>query len=310
LGVPIVWFLIVFVGWLVTRSALNPVRRIIDSASKIDPAHMQDRLPVGEVDDELFRISVTINGMLDRLQEGFEREKQFAGDASHELRGPLAKILVDIDVTLARQREPAAYLEALGRCRRYARSLQQIAGSLLLLTTLDRKSVTTVTREVDIAELLMDRVSVLEEGRRSRVGGAIEESPAPLVVQGEPGLLQVALQNLLRNSLHYSSSSDPVDVHVARTPRGVSIEVRDQGPGIPAGQLERVFERFARLDNSRSRETGGVGLGLSIVKEILRVHGGSISLRNNPAGGLVATIEIPGAGNMPAPLLGSSQLSS
>ena len=102
-------------------------------------------------------------------------------------------------------------------------------------------------------------------------------------------------------------SQEPEDVEAVR---GVSIEVRDQGPGIPAGQLERVFERFARLDNSRSRETGGVGLGLSIVKEILRVHGGSISLRNNPAGGLVATIEIPGAGNMPAPLLGSSQLSS
>jgi len=310
LGVPIVWFLIVFIGWLVTRSALNPVRRIIDSASRIDPGHMQDRLPVGEVDDELARISVTINRMLDRLQDGFEREKQFAGDASHELRGPLAKILADIDVTLSSQREPAAYLQALRRCRRYARSLQQIADSLLLLTTLDRKSATTVTREVDVAELLMDSVSVLGEGRRSRVGVAIEESPAPLIVRGEPGLLQVALQNLLRNSLRYSPSAEPVDVHVSRTPRGVSIEVRDQGPGIPEGQLERVFERFARLDNSRSRETGGVGLGLSIVKEIVRVHGGSVELRNNPGGGLVATIVIPGAQDMPAPPLGSPTLSS
>jgi len=295
IGIPVIWLLLIGIGRHVTSRALDPVRQIVDSAARIDAAQIETRLPVGKVSDELALIATTINGMLDRLEAGFEREKRFAGDASHELRGPLAKTIAEIDLALSRDRDAEEYVRALENCRRYADSLRRIVESLLLLSTLDRRTRELETSAVDIADLLVALVDSLDDDGASRVRLQVEDSPTPLTARGVQPLLRVALGNLLQNALRHGGGGQPVEIAARRTERSVAVEIADRGPGVPEDDLDRVFRRFARVDASRDRETGGVGLGLSIVREIVDAHDGTVALRNRHGGGLVATIELPAA---------------
>ena len=292
-GAPIVWALVVAIGWFVTRRALSPVRRILDAANRIEPSHLDVRLPCGTVRDELYMISETINRMLDRLEEGFRRERRFTGDASHELRGPLTKIMAEIGVALSRPRESDEYRESLDRCHEYAESLKTIVESLLLLSRLDREHTLPSPVRVDVDAVLLDTVGSLQELERGRVSLELSSGEAPTIVVGHDELIRVLVRNLLENALRYSPRDELVTVRTRRDGSQVTIEIEDRGPGLPPDRRERVFDRFYRVDESRTRETGGVGLGLSICRSIARAHHGDIELVASPTGGTVARASLP-----------------
>jgi signal transduction histidine kinase len=153
-GLPLLWGAIVFIGGSVTRRALSPVKHIVDTVERIELSRLDERLHVGEVEDELSSIATTVNRMLDRIEEGYGRERQFTGDASHELRGPLAKVIADIDVSLSQERAPEEYRETLMRCRRYAERMQHLVESLLWLARLDARGAAVKLRPFDLTDLL------------------------------------------------------------------------------------------------------------------------------------------------------------
>lgn len=292
-GGTVVWLLIVAIGWFGIRRAFLPVRRILDAANSIEPTHLDARLPGGKVEDELHAIAETINRMLDRLEKGFRREKRFTGDASHELRGPLAKIIAEIDVALASDRPSVDYRHALERCRRYASGLQGIVESLLLLTRLDRQGESVGSETVDIQNVVVDSVRSIpgDEGRRVTLD--LWRGEAPLLVRGSSELLGVLVRNLLENALRYSPPEEKIEARVLLRGGCVTLEIEDHGPGVPVEAHERVFDRFFRLDGSRSRGTGGVGLGLSIVRSIARAYGGDVALGSSNGGGALARVTLP-----------------
>ncbi len=297
----LMWLLIVGIAWAVTRQAMKRVDAIISEVQQIDPAHLDARIPVGAAEDELSRISLTINTMLDRIQAGYQREQQFTGDASHEMRNPLAKIVAEIDLVLSRHRENKDYEETLGRLRKYAQGMQQLIESLLLLTRLDGMAAGTPAnggsgrleiKPFDVADLAVEVLKTLPGEAAGRIRLELSDSNAPMQALGHRHLIGIMLSNLIDNALRYSPPDRPVTVQIGRNGRDVHVEVRDEGPGIPEEQTKQVFNRFARLEKSRSRETGGVGLGLSIVQTVARMHRTEVQLVNGTGKGTRATFTL------------------
>ncbi len=292
-GLPLLWAAIVFIGWYVTRRALSPVKSIVDTVERIELSRLDERLAVGEAEDELSSISATVNRMLDRIEEGYGRERQFTGDASHELRGPLAKVIADIDLALSQDRSSGEYRDTLMRCRRYAERMQHLVESLLWLARLDSRGAAVSSRAFDLTDLLTEVVRAFPPEEASRVQLDIDAERPAVSALGDPDLIRVMIRNLVQNALRYSSPRDPVAIHLASTGSLATVEVQDHGEGIAEEELPRVFARFYRIDKSRSRETGGSGLGLAIVDEIAQAHGFRVSLRNAEDGGLVASFSLP-----------------
>ena len=290
---PLVWGLVVIVSWYVTRRALSPVSRIVRSVEKIELSSLDGRLPIGDVRDELSMISETINRMLDRIQDAYQRERQFTGDASHELRGPLAKLIADIDVSLSQYRESEEYRETLIRCRKYGVGMQRLVEALLWLARFDAKNAKVNARPFEIKDLLAQVVGALPQEDARRVRLDLGPGNQTIHTRGDPELVRVLIQNLVLNSIRYSPPETPVSLRLRARDDDLTVEIQDQGDGIPEEKLERVFSRFYRVDKSRSRETGGSGLGLAIVHEIAAAHELHVTLRNVPSSGLIASVTLP-----------------
>lgn len=293
LGFPGLWALVILVGWFVTRQAMSPVQKIVDTLEAIEVTSLDHRLPIRNVQDELDRISLTINGMLQRIQSGFEREQQFVGDASHELRSPIAKVLADIEVALSKERTPSEYRETLRRCRSYAIGMRRLVESLLSLARLEGRTEGVRIRDFDLTDVAADVIRTLPADQASRVEFDCAAAETVVTARGAPELIRVLLHNLLDNALRHTPADSRVALRLATRSGHATVTVDDHGVGIPEDQLERVFSRFFRLDKVRSRETGGFGLGLSIVNEVARAHNTRVSLQNRPEGGLRATIVLP-----------------
>jgi signal transduction histidine kinase len=269
------------------------VERIVGAADRIRPPHLNARLPVGKVKHELSRIAETMNRMLDRLEQGFLRERQFNGDASHELRGPLAKVIAEIDVILSTDRSVQEYQEALVRCRGYVESLKRIVESLFLLARLDQEGACLDMQSTDLETLLVEVINRLPQADAERVELEIGEGDDPTCVECDGRLISVLVRNVLENALRYSPAEERVKVRVRRAFGKAVLEVEDHGPGIPQDRRDQVFDRFFRLDESRSRDTGGAGLGLAIVRAIARAHATEVQVRDSPRGGTTIVCSLP-----------------
>ncbi|MBL7187627.1 MAG: HAMP domain-containing protein [Phycisphaerae bacterium] len=286
------WLLATLITWQITKRALRPVNEIIEQADKIDPSQLNQRLPVGLADDELSRVSRTVNRMLDRIEQGYQRERQFTGDASHEIRIPLAKIIAEIDLALSKQRGQVEYEETLGRTRKYAKGMERLTESLLVLARLDGALDNLEMCPFDVADLVMEILRSLPPDSAKRICLELGQSSCPMQALGHKQLIGVLLSNLLDNALRYSPPQSPVHLRVNNSAETVHIEVEDEGPGIPEEQVRFVFDRFHRLERSRSKQTGGIGLGLSIVKAIADVHGTTVTLTRGAKQGTLATFTL------------------
>jgi len=290
----LLWIASVAMGCYVTRRALAPVGEIVKTCRRIVPGRAGERLPVGRADDELSRMAATINGMLDRIEVAYARERQFTGDASHELRAPLTKVMADIDLAVSQERSGGEYRDALLRVRSYAEDMKRLVESLLLLARLDEGLLERT--DFDLGELAVETVHRFPEKEARRIAVDLRGGDSPMEVHAERRLLGVLIHNLLDNALRYSPAPKPVILRLERNGAHAIGEVEDAGPGIDPSQASSLFDRFRRADEARSREAGGFGLGLSIVKTIADAHGMEVRLRpGNP--GTIARFTIPlGAG--------------
>ncbi|MCI0651394.1 MAG: HAMP domain-containing histidine kinase, partial [Planctomycetes bacterium] len=296
LGAAVVWLGLVLAGAFVARRAMSPVKGIVQSARRVRLGKPGGRVPVGRANDELASIAKTINEMLERIETGYERERQFTGDASHELRGPIAKIQADAEVALARERTAAEYREALHRIAGYARHMKGVVESLLILARLEGGKEQLQKEPFDLAELIIETAGTLPRTESNRVHLDLGAAASAIHAFGQRGLIGAALHSLIENALRYSPADSKVQIRVEPNGRSVLIAVEDRGPGIPPELRDRVFDRFFRVDPARARESGGSGLGLAIVRAVAAAHGTTVELRSAPTGGTIAILAVPAAG--------------
>ncbi len=290
------------VGYVLATRALQPIAHVTERASRIARGDFSARLDRPAVDDEMGRMTGLLNDMLDRLNAAVESNRRFASDASHELRSPLTAMLGEIDVTLKRPRSADDYRESLEVVRGQIQSLAAMTEELMILVRAQEGHAPPAT-EVDLEPLVREVAAVLQplaDDRHVR----IEVAPmrGALVYADRPLLARV-LDNLLRNAVQYNRADGRVvvtaEVEAAADAGWRSaatvLRVTDTGQGIPAEARERVFERFYRTDRSRSRRTGGAGLGLSIASEVVRLFGGTIRVAESSASGTVIEVRLPGS---------------
>jgi heavy metal sensor kinase len=288
-----VWVLALFAGRLVCRRALGPLRQMAVYAGEINANNLGQRLPAISSQDELQDLNRAINSLLDRLQDSFQRQRRFTGDASHQLRTPLAVILGQVEVALRRERSPEEYRRALTTVHYKSKHLRCIVEALLFLARTDNEALLPERQCIDLTSWLSEQVrawSDHERGQDIRLEGAPAESCA---VNVQPVLLGELLNILIDNACKYSPAGTPITIRLGRAAQLVSLQVEDQGCGITDADIPHLFTPFFRSAAARRLGVDGFGLGLSIAKRIAEAFGGTLSV-SSPAGrgcGVTLTLE-------------------
>jgi signal transduction histidine kinase len=290
IGAPLAVLLMAFASYGVVALTLRPVAALRHGAADITAAGLADqRLPVPSARDEIHRLAVTLNAMLDRIDTATARQRTFVGDAAHELRSPLASLRVQLEV--AQRMGPASDWQGLvadvmvdvGR-------LDRLVEDLLALARMDEAPGSARHEPVDLDALVRSVVA----GGYAHARVPVDVTARPLTLPGDADGLRRVVINLVDNAVRYARTG--VDVRVERTEVAgrpmARLTVTDDGPGIAAAERERVFDRFYRIEESRSRDSGGTGLGLPIVRDLVRAHGGTVRLADRPDAGTGLRAEV------------------
>jgi signal transduction histidine kinase len=279
-------------GWLLAGRALRPVLMLTDAARTIARSGaFTQRVPTDMPRDELGRLAETFNEMLERLERSQAAQARFVSDASHELRAPITVIQANLELLEHQQAMSAAEREAsVQAAHAETARLARLVADLLVLARAD----TGVPMRHDPVDLDRIVMNVLDEARLLAPLRRIEIATLdPVVVTGDADRLKQLVLNLVENAIKYTSADGRISATLRRVGAVAEIELRDDGIGIPADDLPRVFERFYRADPARTRNAGGTGLGLPIALWIARQHGGDIVLASEPGQGTVATVRLP-----------------
>ncbi|WP_097956497.1 MULTISPECIES: sensor histidine kinase [Streptomyces] len=283
-GLPLLLVVVAGVTWLVTRRALRPVEGIRREMAAITASEdLARRVPEPGSRDEVAALARTTNETLTVLEASVERQRRFVADASHELRSPIASLRTQLEVAEAHPE----LLDLPGAVADTVR-LQVLAADLLLLARLDAGE-KPGSATVELGALVREEVSQ-RTGDRIAVGVEVPQGGA-FEVNGSRGQLSRVIGNLLDNAQRHAEGS--VAVSVAADGRGVRVEVRDDGAGVPEDERERIFERFVRLDDARSRDDGGAGLGLAIARDVASRHGGTLTVDRAAEGGAAFRLWLP-----------------
>jgi heavy metal sensor kinase len=299
LAVPFALVAAWFAGYRLAGKALSPLEEMVRQTEQISASSLHDRVPVENPDDELGRMASVLNDLLRRLQESFDQMRRFTSDVSHELRTPLASIRSVGEVGLQRTRNPEGYREVIGSMLEEVTRLTQTVDTLLTISRADAGQIVLHKTTFLLDGLLNETIGLVgvlaeEKGQTLSVS-----SDATISVLADRAVLRQALLNLLENAVKYS----PVDSNISvvlqsiASPESevqfVELTIEDSGHGIPAEARERVFDRFYRVDEARSREAGGAGLGLAIAKWAVEAQGGAIGLETGKRGGCAFYIRLP-----------------
>ena len=284
-------------GYALARRALLPVDEMATEARSITADRLTHRLPVSNPYDELGRLAIVFNETFSRLERSFEQLRRFTADASHELRTPLTAIRSVGEVGLREERDPKAYREVIGSMLEEADRLTRLVDSLLVLARADSGHVKLAREEVDLGEVAREATSYLGPLAEERHQELIVETDGRVLAFVDRLVLRQALVNLVDNAIKYSPDGAPIRMRAIRTGAGPALEVVDTGPGIAHEHRQRVFDRFYRVDKARSRDLGGVGLGLSLARWAVEVHGGTIELESEVGRGSLFRIVLPDRGD-------------
>jgi heavy metal sensor kinase len=292
-GLPLCLGLAGFGGYFLARRALAPVDRMATRAEEIHAERLSERIKIDNPNDELGRLGQAFNRTLARLERSFENMRQFTADASHELRTPLTAIRSVGEVGLQTDGDKEYYREVIGSMLEESARLNRLVSSLLTISRADAGQIPLDRKPLELLPFVREtcaRLEILADEKRQSLSVTGDSG---VWVQADPTILRQVMVNLLDNAIKYSPEGSKICVHVvSRNGAGAVIEFQDEGPGISPEHRDRIFDRFYRIDEARSRETGGAGLGLAIAKWGAEIHGGRLNLADTQGVGSVFRVSL------------------
>lgn len=281
-------------GWFLSSRALAPIARISRTATRMSAGDLSARVPVDRTESELGQLASTLNEAFDRLQATLERQRRFTADASHELRTPLASLSAEVEWALARDRTAEEYHGSLELCWRAATRMHAVVSALLTLARADAGELRPHAAPVAFTPII-DEVVAAHDALAKERGVTIACDLEPTCILGDPELLRTVVANLVSNAIQYNREGGRVSVTLGTDDGLARLDIADTGIGIPADEVDRVFERFYRADKARARRQGGAGLGLALAKWIVEAHDGNISCASVAGEGTRFTLRLPRA---------------
>ena len=297
LGLPLAVIIIAVGGYLLVRRALTPVEQITRAAERITQYNLSERLPVSSTGDELERLSVSLNRMITRLDDAFQNSKRFVADASHDLRTPLTILRGELENLTEDPQFDAELRDRIGSMLEEVVHLGKIVEQLFTLSRLDTGEAQTEWTRFDLSELAKttaEQMSLLAEDKGISISCDVSQ---PMPVKGNRVRLKQVVVNLLDNAIKYTPEKGAIQLHVLAVNGHAVLEVEDNGIGIPPEALPHIFERFYRVDQTRSADSESVGLGLSIVKSICTAHGAEVEVQSAVGKGSRFRVKLPLFGN-------------
>jgi heavy metal sensor kinase len=293
LVLPLVLAIAGLAGYGLARRALGPIEQMARRAQDITPDRLHERLPNDHTGDELGQLACVFNQTLARLEQAFEQLRRFTSDASHELRTPLAAIRSVGEVGLQKNGSREDYRDIIGSMLEEVNRLTSLVDSLLTISRADAGSLQLQLVNVPLMQLAREAAAIFEVLAEEKAIRFLLTGDETAVVRGDRLFLRQAFVNLLHNAVKYSPVGGTIDIRIQGSPTGVSVEIEDDGPGVPSEDCTKIFDRFYRVDKARWSESGGAGLGLSITKWIIEAHRGRIAFDSAITRGCLFRIYIP-----------------
>jgi two-component system, OmpR family, sensor kinase len=279
-------------GWIAATRAMRPIESITSTALKISSGDLSQRIPQDETESELGRLVSVLNSTFTRLETSFAEQARFTTDVSHELRTPVSVIVSQTQMALNRDRTAPEYRETLEACQRAAQRMRGLIGSLMQLTRLDAGQESIQRESFNLAAVVRETIQLIEPLARER-GIKISADLHPAETAGDAERISQVILNLVTNAIHYNAEGGTIEITTAFENNFAVLQISDSGIGIPPEDLPRIFDRFYRVEKSRSREKGGSGLGLAISKAIVVAHSGSIDVSSTVGKGTTFIVRLP-----------------
>jgi heavy metal sensor kinase len=290
---PLIVAITIVGGYLLIRRVLIPVDELTQGAERITLSNLSERLPIAKTGDELERLSIALNNMIMRLEETFQHISRFSADASHELRTPLTILHCDLEATIQKPQLTPEIRELIGSALGETERLAKIIDGLLAISRLDAGEARIEKAQLDLGRLVgatVEQMRLLADDKLIALSCITDKE---VYVEGDSVRLKQVVVNLLDNAIKYTPEGGSIRV-IVFIEKGMGVlEVEDTGIGVPIEAIPHLFERFYRADKARSRQMGGAGLGLSIVKSICAAHGGQVTVRSTEGHGSCFRVEIP-----------------
>ncbi len=291
IAVPLALILSIIGGLFLTKKAMLPIASITHITKRINASDLGKRIDMDLPDDEIGHLGTTINGMLDRLEAAFQRERQFTADVSHELRTPLSLLKTQLSLARSRPRDISTLYKMMHEMEHDVDRMTSLVNEMLTLSSVEQsKGLQFETINIDL--ILSSVISNFQESAHKKSVSIIKENSnvKNLEVKGNPEQLYRVFSNLVENALKYTPAGGIIKILIKNSYDGIKVIIADSGVGIEKSHLAFLFDRFYRVDSSRTRQSGGFGLGLAIVKAIVESHGGSISVESTPGKGTNFTV--------------------
>ena len=290
---PIVLIALFFITRFFAGKSIEPVNKVISTAERITKENLEQRIELPLHKDELYKLTSTINQLLDRLEDAVLREKQFTSDASHELRTPLSVIKGTLEVLIRKPREVEQYESKISYCINEANRMSTIIDQLLMLARYDSGKISPVIIKINLNEIAQ---SVLIRLNNQIISKNISVKIIDLYnlhVKADPSMTDIILENILSNSLKYSGNNTNIEVKIEQVNSSVICSIKDEGIGMTNELVSKVFDRFYRADESRNSQIAGNGLGLAIVKKLIDLQNLKLEIKSQPQEGTTVLIYIP-----------------
>jgi len=277
---------------LLARRLTRPLREVAEAAEKVRGGDWSQRVPLSRESQEIHSLELALNQMLESLVQRAQQQRQFMADASHELRNPLHSLGGTLEVALRRPRTPEEYREVLQVGVGETRRLQKLVEDMLVLARSDLDRLELQLAEIDLEEVLQAACRAFQ-ARAAERSIELKVNWQPCRLRADAAKLRQSLDNLVDNALRYAPEGSPIEITQSLEPGQVCWSVADRGPGMTQAEYEEIFQRFTRLDPARTRESGGMGLGLAIARSLVMAHGGRLKAGPRPDGGSVFEIRLP-----------------
>lgn len=298
-GWPLLLLMVALGAWLITRTSLAPLRRFHRMAASIGTQSLSQRIAPSDLPAELYELAGEFNDMMDRLDAGYRRLEEFSGELAHEMRTPVATLMGRTQVALSHTRTTAEFREVLEGNVEELERLSRLISDMLFIARADHNETPLQHETIDLAQetrTVADYLSLIadERGIAVTVSGTAE-------ILADRLLVERAITNLLSNAIRHSSENSEVSIVIASDGENTTLSVTNHGEGIAPVHLQRIFDRFYRIDSARARSEGGTGLGLAIVRSIMTAHGGQVTVRSQPGATTTFTLIFQTGSVIPTP---------